>query len=119
MSVYIDLKELEAKFISRKSYYTRKIMVHHIPCNLKTVGDIPKKVDDELPFCKFKSYFQKTVYGLDKVLGIDATNMVKGSLYIMVGDIRDSYHNQEYDYVGYILDAMEKQIFKARAGEMK
>lgn len=83
-------------------------MVHHIPYNLKKVGDIPKKVDDELPLGKFISYFQKIVYGLDKVLGIDATDMVKGSLYMMACDIQDSYHNLEYDYVGYILEEMEK-----------
>jgi hypothetical protein len=45
--------------------------------------------------------------------------MVKGSLYMMASDIQDTYHNWEYDYVGYILEEMEKQIMKARAGEMK
>lgn len=93
MTVNIDLKELQEKFILGKNYYTGKVMIHHITYNLKKVGDIPKKVDDELPLCKFKNYFQKTVYGLDKVLGIDATTMVKGSLYMMACDIQDAYHN--------------------------
>lgn len=94
-------------------------MIHHIPYNLKNVGYIQKKLGDEVPLCMFKSYFQKINYGLDKVLGIDATEMVKGSLYMMACDIQDTYHNREYDYLGYILEEMESQILKAKRGAMK
>ena len=61
MSVNIDLKELQAKFILGKRYYTRKVMVYHISYDHKKVGDIPKDIVDELPLTKFKNYFQKIV----------------------------------------------------------
>lgn len=57
MSVQIDVDELQVKFKTSKSYYTRKVMIHHILYNLKKVGDIPKEVVDTLPLRKFNGYF--------------------------------------------------------------
>ena len=87
MSVQIYVDELWKKFENKKSYYNGKVMIHHIPYNLKKVGDIPKKVKDVLPPRKFKSYFQKIVYKLHKVLRCDVIDVVYGSLYIMAYDI--------------------------------
>lgn len=82
-------------------------MIHHISYNLKCTSYIPKNIGDDLPLYKFKSYFQKTMYDLDKVLGVDANEILMGLLYMMACDIQDTYHDREYDYVGYILGEME------------
>ena len=62
-------------------------MLHHIPMDLKRVGDYPKKVEKKMPLDKFKNYFVKTVYGVHKVIGIDATNEVYGVEYIIARDV--------------------------------
>ena len=58
-------------------------MIHHIPYELKSVVEIPKKVDKMLPVDNFKSYMKNTFYGLHKALGSDGSDMVYGEPYLI------------------------------------
>ena len=78
-------------------------MLQHVPMDLKSVGDYPKKVENMMPLDKFKNYFVKTMYGVHKVVNKDGSNMVYEVEFIVARDVQDSYHGGEYDYAKYIL----------------
>ena len=55
MSIPLDIDELQGKFETNTHAYTGKAMLHHIPMDLKKVGDYPK-VDKMMHVGKFKNY---------------------------------------------------------------
>lgn len=83
-------------------------MIHHIPYELKLVGEIPKKVEKMLPVENFKNYMQNPIYGLHKALGSDGSDMVYGGPYLMALNIKDPFTNIEYNYVNYIIEKMQE-----------
>ena len=80
-------------------------------------GELPKKIVDFMPLDFFSRYFQYTVFGIDKVIGLDGTMNAPGYIYIMALDIQDSHHNAGYDFVTHIVNVMHNEIVAAQKGD--
>ena len=80
MSIPIDKDEIQGKFERNVNTYIGKEIMHHIPMDLKRVGDFHKKVEKMMPIKKFKNYFHKIVYGVHKVVVSDSSNMMYVSI---------------------------------------
>ena len=106
----LDLKELQMIFKANPNSFIEASLLQHIPRYLKKVGNYPKKIQKKMPLDKFKNYFVKIVYGVQKEVGKDWFDKVWGVEYIIARDVQDSYHACEYDYVSHILDIMKKNI---------
>ena len=92
MSQPVDLLDLQKKFERNTKAHIGKSMLQHIPMDLKSVGDYPKKVEKMMPLDKFKNYFVKIVYGVHKVVRKDGIDMVYGAEFIISKDMQDSFH---------------------------
>ena len=106
----VDIQDLQEKIERNVKLYTSRVMIHHIPYELKLVGEIPKKVDKMLLVEKFKIYIQNTIYGSHKMLGRNGSNMVYQGLYLMDLNIHDLLKNIKYDFLKYIIEMMQEQI---------
>lgn len=83
ISVEVDIQDFQEKFERNVKFYTSKMMIHNILYELKSIKQIPKKVDKMLPVDKFNNYMKNTFYGLHKTLGSDRSDMVYGGPYLM------------------------------------
>ena len=83
-------------------------MIHHISYELKSVGDISRKVHKMLLVEKFRNYMQNTIYGLHKALGRDGSDTVYGGAYLMSLNIQYPFTNVAYDNVNYIIEKMQE-----------
>lgn len=70
-------------------------MLRHIPRsrdNQKNMRvEFPKIVTDLIPLSYFCAYFQKTVFGLNKLLGVDGSMDASPALYVLALDIHDPH----------------------------
>ena len=116
MSFSIDTNDLNENFKSQKSFYMCREMTKNIPMSKKEKGKIPKKkeVDKIMPFEFFQRYFQNTIFGLNKVLGLDGTmNALRGH-YVIELNIQNPNTNVGYDYVTYMIDKIHEEIIVAQ-----
>ncbi len=115
MSMYTEVEKLTENFKSRQNLYMGRNMTRHIPPTKKNVGKIPKKkdLDKYMPLKFFQRYFKNTVFGINKVLGLDGTMEALGGHYIMPLNIQDPNHNIGYDFVDIIIESIHKEITTA------
>ena len=106
MGVEIYIKDFQEKFERNVRFYTSKVMIHHIPYELKSIEGIPKKVEKMILVDKFKNYMQNIFYDLHKALRSDGSDMVFGGTYLMALNIQDPFTTIEYEYVRYIIEEM-------------
>ena len=82
----------------------------HIPRSKKEMGEIPKKVDKFMPMKVFYRYFQYTVFGVNRVLGVDGTMNTSSASYVMTINIQEWYTNVGYDYLKCIISMTHNKI---------
>ena len=94
-------------------------MKRHIIRDRLDVVDILKKLTTTMPMEYFKPYFQNTIYGLNKVLGMDGTINSQEGVYIMALDIQDIHTNVEYDFFTHMTYMIHNEIIGAQIGECR
>ena len=73
-------------------------------------GEFPKNGTDFIPLSYFCAYFQKTVFGLNKLLGVDGSMDASLALYVIALDIQDPHTNVGYDFGTFIADSIHQQM---------
>lgn len=118
MKKAIEKETMNETLKNYKIFFTGRVMKRHIPNSKLEKGEMPKKVGDLMPpqfFCKF---FRYTIFGINKVIGIDGTNNAPSYIYIITLDIQDPKHNVGYDFMEYIINRMHDEIVAAQNGEL-
>ena len=97
-------------------------MLRHIPRsrdNQKNMRvEFPKIVTDLIPLSYFCAYFQKTVFRLNKLLGVDGSMDASPTLYVIALDIQDPHTNVGYDFGTFIADSIHQQMVTAQNGDI-
>ena len=73
-------------------------------------GEFSQKVTDFIPLSYFCAYFQKIVFGLNKLLGVDGSMDASPALHVIALDIEDPHTNVGYDFGTFIADSIHQQI---------
>ena len=81
-------------------------------------GEFPKKVIDFIPLSYFCAYFQKIVFELNKLLGVDGSMDASPTLYVIALDIQDPHTNVGYDFGTFIDDSIHQKMVTAQQGDL-
>lgn len=115
----IEKEKMNETFKSQKSFLTGRVMRRHIPKEKKEKGELPKKVGELMPLNFFYKYFKYTIFGINKLVGVDDIMNAPGYIYIMTLDIQDPVNNAGYDFVEYIINKMHEEIVVIQKGELE
>lgn len=87
MTKAIKMEKMNETFKSSKNFFIGRVMKRHIPKSKLEKVEMPKKVGDLMPLELFCKYFRYTIFGINKVIGIDGTNNASSYIYIIDFDI--------------------------------
>lgn len=95
-------------------------MLRHIPRENqnKMKGEFPKMVTDFIPLSYLCAYFQKIVFGWNKLLGVDGSMDASPALYVIALDIQYPHTNVGYDFRTFIADSIHQQMVIAQQGDL-
>jgi hypothetical protein len=115
----IDLTKIKADYAKREHLIKKYEMPKFMPRVDRKLVKIPDNFKPPFDLSVFHHYVKCTAYGVSRVLGLDGDSTVSEEILMIAMNIQHPEVNTDYDYVGYIVEAIHDGLVETQSDNPK